>query len=441
MSSTFPGPISESLLTELNQYVICHPQPFVLDLEQCEGMWLATVDGQRLFDWAGYYGSKLIGHNHPRLSEPAYLKNLVLAANNKVANPDFLTPQCLDYYRMLYRLAPEIMRNSALEVYSVNSGAEAVENMMKYLIAKFNQKRAAKGAVHDTKRFVYFENAFHGRTLFALAITQTVDPVATKDFQGLTSSGNVKLHFPHVDNDRPMAENVRICDQVLTQLEALFAIMADQIVAVIVEPLQGAGGQRVALPEFFRGLSQLCHRFDVYLGFDEVQTGLGATGRLWGLDHFDLPYPPMAIAAGKKFGTGAIYMLEPLDDIGVLDSTWGGTLADMVRVVQEVRVVEEEHLIERAAGNGEFLAVGLRRIVDRFRPLAFNVRGLGLYQGFSLDSPERRGELIKAAREEENLLLLGAGRASIRTRPSLSVTQQDIELFLEKLEACLAYVS
>ncbi|RYG41285.1 aminotransferase class III-fold pyridoxal phosphate-dependent enzyme, partial [bacterium] len=99
------------MLEELGRYVIATPHPFVVDLSRSEGMWLATVDGERLFDWAGYFGSKLIGHNHPGLYEPTYVERLVRAANNKVANPDFLTPECLAYYRLLYRLAPETMRS------------------------------------------------------------------------------------------------------------------------------------------------------------------------------------------------------------------------------------------------------------------------------------------------------------------------------------------
>jgi len=163
------------MLEELSQYVIATPYQFVVDLEKSEGMWLATVDGQRLFDWAGYFGSKLIGHNHPGLYEPTYVQRLVRAANNKVANPDFLTPECLAYYRMLYRLAPEIMKSNRLEVYAVNSGAEAVENMMKYLVATHNAKVAAKGRTHTGRRFLYFDKAFHGRTVFALGVTQTID--------------------------------------------------------------------------------------------------------------------------------------------------------------------------------------------------------------------------------------------------------------------------
>jgi L-lysine 6-transaminase len=429
----YPGPKSAAMLAELNQYVIATPYPFVVDLEASEGMFLATVDGQRLFDWAGYFGSKLVGHNHPRLYEPEYVRRLVRAANNKVANPDFLTLECLEYYRLLYRLAPESLRLPTLEVYAVNSGAEAVENMMKYLVAKFNSKRRAQGKNTTNRRFLYFDQAFHGRTVYALGVTQTIDPVATKDFHGLMTGGNVKLPFPALDSRESPAQNEARTDEALRMIDMALSQMHDEVVGVIVEPIQGAGGQRVALPRFFAGLSEICHKHDVYLGFDEVQTSLGPTGKLFAIDHFDLPHPPMAVAVGKKFGVGAVYMSEPLEDIGVLDSTWGGTLADMVRVVQEVKIVEDEGLIAGANTKGKRLADGLCELALRPGSPVYNVRGMGLYQGFSLGTPEQKARLVEIARERYDLLLLGAGRNSIRTRPSLSVSESDIERFLQLL--------
>ena len=429
----YPGPLSAAMLEELGKYVIATPYPFVLDLAHCEGMYLATVDGQRLFDWAGYFGSKLIAHNHPRLYEPEYTQRLVLAANNKVANPDFLTPECLEFYRLLYRLAPETMKSETLEVYAVNSGAEAVENMMKYLVAKFNAKRRTQNKNITNRRFLYFDQAFHGRTVFALGVTQTSDLVATKDFHGLTVGGNMKLPFPAINNSEPKGLNWQRTEDALRMAEMALAQMAEEVVGIIIEPIQGAGGQRVADPRFFRGLSALCEKYDVYLAFDEVQTSLGATGKLFAIDHFDLPYAPMAVAVGKKYGVGAVYMKEPLIDVGVLDSTWGGTLADMVRVVQEVKIVEEEGLIEQAGPKGEYLADGLRLLADQEGSPIYNIRGMGLYQGFSLENPENKGRLIDIAREKYDLLLLGAGANSIRTRPNLSVTYADIDLLLELL--------
>ncbi|MFM7320519.1 MAG: aminotransferase class III-fold pyridoxal phosphate-dependent enzyme [Armatimonadota bacterium] len=430
----YPGPRSAEVLAELGRTVVATPYPFVLDLERCDGMWLATIDGQRLFDWAGYFGSKLIGHNHPRLSEPEYLVRLARAANNKVANPDFPTVECVEYYRMIHRLSPERMRGPNLEVYAVNSGAEAVENVLKYLVSRFNAKAAKAGRPIGNRRFLYFDQAFHGRTVYALQVTQTVDPVGTKDFHGLSASGNIKIPFPAIDTDATDVENARRTDDALRVVESILTHMADEVVAILVEPIQGAGGQRVAEPRFFQELSELAHRYGVYLAFDEVQTSLGATGRLFAIDHFDLPHPPQAVAAGKKFGCGVVYMEEPLEDIGVLDSTWGGTLADMVRVVREVEVVEEEGLIARAERNGARLAEGLRRIAHSPGSRIRNVRGIGLYQGFSLPDAEQKARFIERAREEEDCLVLGAGVDSIRTRPNLSVTANDIDRFLEIVE-------
>lgn len=437
----YPGELSRQMLEELNRYVIATPYPFVVDLEHSHGMMLATVDGQELFDWAGYFGSKLIAHNHPRLYEPEYVTRLVRAANNKVANPDFLTPECLEYYRLLYRLAPEAMRASEhLEVYAVNSGAEAVENMMKYLVAKFNAKRRAQGKNITGRRFLYFDKAFHGRTVYALGVTQTADPVATKDFHGLHIGGNVKLPFPAVNNSEPDEMNERRTDAALRSVEDALSQMAEEIVGIIVEPIQGAGGQRCALPRFFAGLSELAHQYGVFLAFDEVQTSLGATGKMFAIDHFNLPHSPTAVAVGKKFGSGAVYMQEPLEDIGVLDSTWGGTLADMVRVVQEVKIVEDENLVAGAATKGEYLAAGLRDLVTRFPNMITNVRGMGVYQGFTV-CHAKKGQLIETARERHDLLLLGAGTDSVRTRPNLSLTNADTDRFLSLLADTLGQIA
>ena len=440
LTPRYPGPLSREMIAEMQRYVVYHPWPFAVDLAGCSGMNLATVDGQTVFDWAGYYGSKLIGHNHPRLSEPAYLKALTLAANNKVANPDFVTAECLEYYRLLHKLSPKsMMASENREVYAVNSGAEAVENMLKYLLSWHNAKRQKRGghSGSGTRRFLYFDQAFHGRTIYALQVTQTLDPIATQDFHGLAASSNIKVPFPAVDNDAPLAENDARTRQSLDLIESILSQMGDEIVGIVVEPIQGAGGQRTAQPAWFQGLSALCHKYDVGFGVDEVQTSAGPTGTLFAIDQFDLPYPPHAVAVGKKYAVGALFMREPLADVGVLDSTWGGSLADMVRFCQEWRVVEDEHLMEAAATGGEQLASGLRGLQSRFPSVIRNVRGMGLYQGFTVSSPETRGRLSEIALQEHDLLILGAGADSVRTRPNLSVTPAEIDRFLDLLGVCL----
>ena len=431
-----PGPLATAMIAELSRYVIADVQSVVVDLANSEGMWLATVDGQRIFDWAGYYASKLLGHNHPGLYEPDYLRQLARAANNKVANPDFLTAECLAYYRTLHRLAPRCMVNPQLEVYSVNSGAEAVENLMKYFINLHHQRSGGQAQRGEKLRFLYFEKAFHGRTIFALNVTQTLDPVATKDFHGLIP-GNIQVPFPGINTSEAPEANRARTDEVLQTVEQFLQRYAGEVVAMVVEPIQGAGGHRVAEPEFFQGLSRLAHAHGVFLGFDEVQTAGGPTGDMFMVDQLDLPYPPQAVAVAKKFGCGAVYMLRSMEDKGVLDSTWGGPLVDMVRFVQEMKIVEREQLVAAARKNGDRLAAGLRELEKQFSGLVYNVRGQGLYQGFSLAAPALRNRLEELALQEERLLLLGAGADSIRLRPNLSVTPADIENLLEILSRCL----
>ncbi|AKU94198.1 Acetylornithine aminotransferase [Labilithrix luteola] len=418
---------SRALIDELGRYVVAEPRPFAIDLAKSEGMYLATVDGDRICDWAGYFGAKLVAHNHPRLYEPSYVQRLVVAANNKVANPDFLTPECVAYYRELASIAPRAMRSPSLEIYVVNSGAEAVENMMKYLINLHHERLLAQGKRPGARRFVHFDQAFHGRTIFALNVTRlSHDPVMTKDFEGLVGT-NIQVPFPAMDSSLSAAENAERERESLKAIEEAFVRHGDEIVSVIVEPLQGAGGHRVATPGFFAKLSALCHLHGVQLGFDEVQTAGGQTGSSFAIDAFDLPHPPQAVAAGKKLGNGVVYMQRPMRDHGVLDSTWGGTLADMVRFVQEMAIVRDEKLVEQVPEKTAHLVDVLTTIEKDFPELVTNIRGYGLYQGFTLRAPIQKGAFVTRALEEERTLLLGAGSDSIRLRPHLHVTSKDID--------------
>jgi L-lysine 6-transaminase len=425
---------TQQMLDELSRYVIAEPYPFVLDLEKCHGSFLATIDGREIFDWAGYFGAKLIAHNHPGLSEPEYVKNLIVAANNKTANPDFLTSQCLEFYRLVHELAPKSMRNPRLEVYAVNSGAEAVENMMKYFINLYHQKAERAGRKAVGGRFIHFDQAFHGRTIFALHVTQLAhDPVITRDFHGFVT-GNLEVPFPFVETSRPGVENEKSADFSLSAVEGLLQKYGEEIAGIIIEPLQGAGGHRIALPRFFRELSELAHRYETSLGFDEVQTAGGQCGTFWAIDQFDLPHPPQAVASAKKLGNGVVYMLHPMDDRGVLDSTWGGNLGDMVRFVQEMKIVRREKLIEQVPEKAARLKAGLESLSTKFPNVLYNPRGIGIYQGFSLHQGASKSAFLDIALEKESLLLLGAGKNSIRLRPTLSVTMEEIDLLVEKLE-------
>ncbi len=434
----FPKSASEKIIKQLNDYVIVEPYPFVINLKGCRGMWIETIEGDKIFDWTGLYGSKLIGYNHPSMFELDYLETLSFAANTKLPNPDFLTPECLEYYKVLHSIAPKCMANEDLEVYSVNSGAEAVENMMKYFINLFQHKMTKKGKQVNKKRFIYFDQAFHGRTIFALNITVLDhDPVLTKDFQGIVP-GNFKIPFPAVDNDKSIEENLEVMKSTLDNLEYIMKTYQDEIAGLILEPIQGAGGHRIALPEFYTNLSKLCHKYDILWGLDEVQTAGGQTGEIFCIDLFDIPYPPNAVASAKKLANGVVYMIDPMEDLGVLDSTWGGTLSDMVRFVQEWKIVKKERLLESVAQKSEYLVAKLTELKNKHSSLITNIRGLGIYQGFSLKDSSNKGKLIELALENENLLLLGAGKDTVRLRPPLDMKNEDVDLLVEKLDNILS---
>jgi L-lysine 6-transaminase len=209
---------------------------------------------------------------------------------------------------------------------------------------------------------------------------------------------------------------------------------------MIIEPIQGAGGHRMTYPYFFQELSKITYENGIFLGFDEVQTAGGQTGQMFMSDSFNLPYPPQGIATGKKFANGVIYMYNPMQDLGILDSTWGGNLADMVRFCQEMKIVEREGLLTQVLQKTEFLLQGLYALKEKHPEKMGNIRGMGLYQGFSLKVPAKQNAFIDYALEKENLLLLEAGTDTIRLRPALDVTLPDISLLTEKLDRCLKAV-
>ena len=430
----FPGPKSRACLEELGHYVITDPWPFVIDLERCRGLALATIDGQVLQDWGGLYGSKLLGYNHPALLTPAFQARLARAATTKMANPDFLTEDCLAYYRLLHCLRPACWAaEPRVEVYAVNSGAEAVENLCKYLLNLHDRKRGLTPGTPVPRRFIRFDGAFHGRTVFALNLTGLAHaPVITRDFQGLFSHAHV-VPFPSLDPEDPAATAAAV-EASLAAIRQLLEAHPGEVVGILGEPLQGAGGQRVAGPGFWSRLADLAHAHDTYLAFDEVQTAGGPCGAIFAADLLGLGHAPQGIAVAKKFGNGAVYMRHPMQDEGVLDSTWGGHLADMVRVVEEFAVVEREDLLAQVPAKTAHLVDGLTALARRHPTVLGKVRGLGLYQGFSLRDPATTAAFVERARDQEGLFLLTAGPGVIRLRPPLDVTAQDIEGLLAGLD-------
>jgi L-lysine 6-transaminase len=429
---------SKSLLGEIRSYGTMEPRQFVIDLEACEGMYLATIDGQKIFDWTNYYASKLIAHNHQALYDPEYVKRLVRAANNKVSNPDFVTMELIEYYRLLHRIAPKCMRSESGkfegQVYTVNSGAEAMENAMKYLVSLHSIKNEQDVQKSDAPCFIFFQNGFHGRTVYTLNVSDMPhNQVAVNNYHGLTVK-NIMMPFPAVNNDNSKKWNLALKNECLTKLSDALTHSGFNVAGIVVEPMQGTGGHRVAVDGFFRELSILAHTHGVPLCFDEVQTAGGPTGEVFMSDQLNLVFPPKAIATAKKFGCGVVYLHEHVKEEDWLDSTWSGHLADMVRFVKEWSIVESEQLIERSRVTAQALKSGLNELVKKHNDHMCNVRGLGLYQGFSFTDAQKKHKFIDIALEKHNTLLMSAGTHSLRLRPHLSVEERDVKKLLYILD-------
>lgn len=436
----FPGPKSKKILKEFDNYTSAGKKPFVIDLEKCHDSYVVTIDNQEILDFENHYASKLIAYNHPDLYLPEYLKKLSLAANNKTANPDHVTPELVEYYKLLHEIAPKCMKSDNIDVMCFNSGAEAVENAMKYCVALWYEKHEKNPLSSLVKPcFISFDEAFHGRSVYTLGVTDMphADWV-TKYYHGLAVE-NIRLPFPGCDFEGGNEGNQDRIDTCLAYVSLELQKNYGKIAGIITETMQGAGGHNVTKPDFFVKLSELCNKYDVPLIFDEVQTAGGQTGTFFMCDSFDLPYSPTVVCSAKKIATGVVYFLNPLKTSGILDSTWSGPLVDMVRFVQEMKIIRREKLIEEVPEKTKYLVRKLKDLAQKYD--IFNIRGAGLYQGFSVYSNEIRNKITEMALQEENLLLMWAGTNSIRLRSTLHLTLEDIDLFYKKMDRVLMKIS
>ena len=280
---------------------------------------------------------------------------------------------------------------------------------------------------NEAPKFLCFEGAFHGRTLYALSLTDMpYDLASTEAFRNAVPT---PLRVPFPTNHEQVLRSLDI-------IEILFQQFEHSLAGLIIEPMLSAGGNLTSTPYFFQQLSELCHSYNVPIIFDEVQTAGGQTGTMWMVDQFDLPHAPDCVVSAKKFGCGVLYMKEPLPE-EVLDSTWSGSLVDMVRVPHEFSVVTKDKLIDKVPEKAAYLVAGLKKLQVKFPDIIHTIDGVGLYQGFSLASVELRRKLITSLLHNYNTLILGAGIYSVRVRPPLTVSAVDIANFLTKLELAL----
>ncbi|HEX8947537.1 MAG TPA: L-lysine 6-transaminase [Dissulfurispiraceae bacterium] len=400
----------------------------VFDTERSSGCrFVDQRNGDRYIDFFSMYASMAVGYNHPKLVRAR--ERLGQLAVNKPSNSDVFTVAKAEFVETFSRIA---VPDSLPHMFLIEGGALAVENALKTAFDWKVRKNLAGGLGRGAgSKVIHFRQAFHGRSGYTLSLTNTFDTRKTKFFPVFSWPRivNPKITFPL--NEENLARVRALEEEALEEIRKVIEQEGEDIAALIIEPIQGEGGDNHFRGEFLRELRRVCDENEIMLIFDEIQTGVGITGRFWAYEHFGVQ--PDILAFGKKTQVCGILASRRVDEVGCnvfaegsrINSTFGGNLIDMVRCACILRVIEEEQLVENARIRGELLLRELQRLAEEFPGVVSNPRGRGLMCAFDAPDNRTRDQLVEALFLEK-LLVVGSGGSSIRFRPHLIVTADEI---------------
>src|SRR5882762_7847936 len=378
-----PGQVIE----ELEKHLLVDGFKLVFDAKKSHGSFFVDArTGREYLDLYSFYASQPVGFNHPHFSRPEVEADLLTAAKIKVANADVYTPQFATFVRTFAR----VMGLAPLERYFfIECGAVAVENALKAAMDWKVRKNLAAGLGERGTEMIHFERAFHGRTGYTLSLTNT-EPRKTDYFAKFPWP---RIASPSLDFALPPERRLEAvkAKEMLAEREIrdLLARKGADVAAIIIEPIQGEGGDNHFRGEFLQTLRTICDESDILLIFDEVQCGIGITGRNWCCEHFGVL--PDLLVFGKKAQVCGVMAGPRLDEVkdncfrlpSRISSTWGGNFTDYVRSTHYLRIIEAEKLVENARRKGEIFLIGLRGLA-RKHPMVTAVRGRGLMLAFDL---------------------------------------------------------
>jgi L-lysine 6-transaminase len=426
------------VLDTIEQHVLLDGFKIVFDLEKSRGSYLYdAANGHRLIDLYGFFGSLPIGFNHPHFDDVDVQRKLLRAAKVKVANSDVYS----EYYAEFVETFSRVVGLPPLERYLfIDGGALAVENCLKAAMDWKTRKNMAAGHGERGTQVLHFRHAFHGRTGYTMSLTNT-DPRKTDLF--------AKFDWPRVSSpylDFALPESQRETDVIAREKKSEEEILAKidkskiDICAIIIEPIQGEGGDNHFRAEWLKKLRAICDEHDMLLIFDEVQCGMGVTGRNWCCEHFGVL--PDLLAFGKKAQVCGVMAGPRLDEVkenafrvpSRLNSTWGGNFTDFVRSTIYLQIIEEEHLVENAAKVGDYFVDQLRNLQNEFDFIRA-VRGRGMFMAFDLANAEVRDHMWKNL-FDSGVLALKSGDHSIRFRPTLDMTAEVVDEAMALIRKC-----
>jgi 4-aminobutyrate aminotransferase len=427
IKTELPGPIGREIIAADAQFVTpSYPRPdFKLVAERGEGVWVEDVDGNIFLDCNAGVAVCSTGHCHPEVVATIQEQTAKLI---HMCGTDFYYRHMPDLGRKLDEITPV---PSPTKTHFANSGTEAVETALKL-------------AMHATGRekFIAFYNSFHGRTLGSLSLTSS----RAAQRKGFKRQALDVIHVPYPNSYRPMlpvSDTVTVGQASLNWIENLLfktTTPPEEVAGIVVEAVQGEGGYIPAPADFLHGLRRICDEHGILLIVDEVQSGMGRTGKMFACDHYDLK--PDIITLAKGIGSGlpigvTVARAELMNwHKGAHASTFGGNPVCIASALKTIELLQRE-LVENAADVGGYLQNSLKGLMSKHECIG-EVRGLGMMLGVEFvedrasrtPAPELR-DRVEMECYKRGLIILGAGANTIRWSPPLILTKENVDVAVE----------
>lgn len=422
------------LHNRIGKYIQLDHFNVVFDIEKSHGNFLVDkVTGKEYLDAFSFIASNPIGHNHPKMFDSDFNQKLLKCARVNPSNSDMLTEEYVEFVETFFKIAvPQYFRDS----FFIAGGTLAVENALKTAFDWKYRKLLQRGikANPNNMKVVHFKHAFHGRSGYSLSITNTADPRKYELFPQFPNWLRLNAPAKHEKHSHgeQMLRDTLFFNAAFDDIER----QGNDCAAIIIEPIQGEGGDNHFTKEFHKNLRFLADHFEMLLIYDEVQTGVGLTGKMWAHQHYEIA--PDIISFGKKMQVCGILSGDRVREVknnvfeekSRINSTWGGSLVDMVRAQRYLQIIKEDGLVDNAADVGAYLLSGLKSLG------LHNVRGEGLMCAFDLSSTQERDAVVKRCLDN-GLFLLGCGKVSVRVRPSLTFSKSNVDQLLDLLSKSL----
>jgi L-lysine 6-transaminase len=437
--TTISGIHAHDVLDTLRRYMNVDGLDVVMDLNKSQGPYLWDDRHKKFYlDMFSFVASNPIGMNHPKMNNPQFISYIGKIALNKPSNSDIYYSELAEFVETFFNIAvPPYFKYS----FFIEGGGMAVENALKTAFDWKVRKNFKKGYKTEVgQQVIHFKQAFHGRTGYTMSLTNT-DPAKTDYYPKFKwpRISNPKVTFPLNENN--LEQVIKAEEQAINEIKQAIKDNKDDIACLILEPIQGEGGDNHFRPEFFHQLRTICDESEILLVFDEVQTGVGMTGKWWAHQHY---VQPDIISFGKKAQVCGILATDRVDEIdhhvfntpSRINSTWGGNIVDMIRFKKYLEIINEENLVENARIMGDYLMTKMQSACEKHPDVLSNARGKGLYCAMDAVSGDVRKKLL-ATIFEKGAIILPSGEKAIRFRPSLNIEKKHIDECFDIIEASI----